>query len=80
LHPFGTLEKELGSVFELSTQTKAIYADNNVVDTDFSEAVYNCLPPQTFEASVDTPSSINRRRDFTSVRCFTIDPNGSNGK
>ncbi|KAI8098895.1 uncharacterized protein BX664DRAFT_354405 [Halteromyces radiatus] len=79
LHPFGTLEKELGSVYELSTQTKAIYADNNITDTDFSEAVYNCLPPGDFEASVDNnTSTTNKRRDFTGVRCFTIDPKGSN--
>ncbi|KAI8329738.1 hypothetical protein BC941DRAFT_384356 [Chlamydoabsidia padenii] len=80
LHPFGTLEKTLGSVFDLSTQTKAIYADNNITDTDFSEAVYNCLPPSDFEASVEgtTTPTVNPRRDFTKVRCFTIDPKDSN--
>ncbi|ORX58176.1 RNB-domain-containing protein [Hesseltinella vesiculosa] len=78
LHPFGTLEKELGSVHDLGTQTKAIYADNNVTDADFSQAVYDCLPPAPFEASVDDPSPTTKRRDFTGVRCFTIDPKDSN--
>ncbi|KAI8064703.1 hypothetical protein BC940DRAFT_320901 [Gongronella butleri] len=78
LHPFGTLEKELGSVFDLSTQTKAIYADNNVTDAEFAQPVYDCLPPVPFEASVDDPSPAFQRRDFTTIRCFTIDPVGSN--
>jgi protein SSD1 len=81
LHPFGTLEKQLGSVFETSTQTKAIYADNNVTDTDFSDAIYKCLPPKDFEASLESPTvGASKRRDFSQVRCFTIDPIGSNGK
>jgi exoribonuclease R len=76
LHPFGTLERELGSVYELSTQTKAIFADNNVTDCDFSEAVTSCLPNLPFNLVSD-----ESRRDLREdTLCFTIDPKGSNGK
>ncbi|KAI7887622.1 uncharacterized protein EV154DRAFT_573678 [Mucor mucedo] len=74
LHPFGTLERELGSVYELSTQTKAIFADNNVTDCDFSEAVLSCLPSIPFHLEADAS-----RRDLRSdTLTFTIDPKGSN--
>lgn len=76
LHPFGTLERELGSVYELSTQTKAIFADNNVTDCDFSEAVTSCLPSIPFDLEAD-----HSRRDLRmDTVTFTIDPKGSNGK
>jgi len=76
LHPFGTLERELGSVYELSTQTKAIFADNNVTDSEFSEAVASCLPNLPFNLASD-----DSRRDLREdTLCFTIDPKGSNGK
>ncbi|OAD05494.1 hypothetical protein MUCCIDRAFT_141613, partial [Mucor lusitanicus CBS 277.49] len=74
LHPFGTLERELGSVYELSTQTKAIFADNNVTDSEFSEAVTSCLPNLPF--NLDSDDSRRDLRDDTV--CFTIDPKGSN--
>ncbi|KAK4519063.1 uncharacterized protein ATC70_009293 [Mucor velutinosus] len=74
LHPFGTLERELGSVYELSTQTKAIFADNNVTDSEFSDAVYSCLPNLPFNLDSD-----DSRRDLRGdTVCFTIDPKGSN--
>ncbi|GAN11249.1 conserved hypothetical protein, partial [Mucor ambiguus] len=74
LHPFGTLERELGSVYKLSTQTKAIFADNNVTDSEFSEAVSSCLPNLPFNLDSD-----NSRRDLRDdTVCFTIDPKGSN--
>ncbi|RCH90933.1 hypothetical protein CU098_004064, partial [Rhizopus stolonifer] len=74
LHPFGTLERELGSANELSTQTKAIFADNNVTDSDFSEAVQSCLPTLPFRLEADA-SRRNVRQDAIT---FTIDPKGSN--
>lgn len=76
LHPFGTLERELGSVYELSTQTKAIFADNNVTDCDFTEIVQSCLPSIPFNLEADD-SRRDLRQDTTT---FTIDPKGSNGK
>ncbi|KAI9031906.1 hypothetical protein CLU79DRAFT_831148 [Phycomyces nitens] len=72
LHPFGTLEHELGSIYDLSTQTQAILADNNVNNAPFSEAVESCVPPPFhYEPSED-------RRDLRDFRVFTIDPAGSN--
>lgn len=75
LHPFGTLERELGSVYELTTQTKAILADNNVTDSEFSEAVMGCLPTLPFSMVGD-----ESRRDLRDSVTFTIDSANSEGK
>ncbi|KAI8076809.1 uncharacterized protein BX664DRAFT_362733 [Halteromyces radiatus] len=74
LHPFGTLERELGHIFKLDVQTMAILADNNVTHTDFSEQVNKCLPSMPYDF---TPIPDDHRRDFTDIRVFTIDPSGS---
>ncbi|KAF7731437.1 hypothetical protein EC973_000245 [Apophysomyces ossiformis] len=71
LHPFGTLGNELGSVYDLLPQTQAILADNNVTDTEFSEAVQQCIPSPPCQFSDDG------RRDLSDTRMFTIDPAGS---
>lgn len=76
LHPFGSLEEEIGSVYELKTQTKAILADNNVTNSEFSEAVQSCLPPLSFDCGKDINQSRRDLRD--SIVSFTIDPKGSN--
>ncbi|KAI9257683.1 hypothetical protein BY458DRAFT_588779 [Sporodiniella umbellata] len=77
LHPFGTLERELGAITDLDIQVKAILADANVTDTPFSEAVMECVPPSPF---LFTPSVEEGRRDLTLEehgRMVTIDPVGS---
>ncbi|KAI9248632.1 hypothetical protein BY458DRAFT_560110 [Sporodiniella umbellata] len=76
LHPFGSLEEEIGSVHELKTQIKAILADNNVTNSEFSEAVQSCMPPLSFDCGQDTNQSRRDLRGFTN--CLTIDPKGSN--
>ncbi|KAI8978961.1 hypothetical protein BDB01DRAFT_852185 [Pilobolus umbonatus] len=73
LHPFGNLERELGSVYEISTQTKAILADDNVTDTPFNQNVENCFPALPFEPPVDVS-----RRDLRDLIILTIDPKKSN--
>lgn len=72
LHPFGTLERELGPITDLSVQIKAILADNNVTDTDFSEAVMQCIPPSPFRFTLPEDGS---RRDMSDHRMLTIDAN-----
>ncbi|KAI9301342.1 hypothetical protein BJ944DRAFT_252398 [Cunninghamella echinulata] len=74
LHPFGTLEKELGPIVDLDVQTMAILADNNVTHSEFSDQVNKCLPSIPYDF---TPVADDRRRDFTKTRVFTIDPEGS---
>ncbi|ORZ12672.1 hypothetical protein BCR42DRAFT_453377 [Absidia repens] len=74
LHPFGTLERELGHIFKLDVQTMAILADNNVTHTEFSEQVNKCLPSIPYDFS---PIPDDQRRNFTDVRVITIDPIGS---
>ncbi|KAI8332641.1 hypothetical protein BC941DRAFT_381247 [Chlamydoabsidia padenii] len=70
LHPFGTLERELGHIFKLDVQTMAILADNNVTHTEFSEQVNKCLPSIPYDFS---PIPEDNRRNFIDVRVFTID-------
>jgi protein SSD1 len=76
LHPFGTLENELGAITDLDVQIKAILADNNVSDVPFSDAVMECVPPSPFKF---TPPEDGSRRDLTvdGHRMITIDPKGS---
>ncbi|KAG0174502.1 hypothetical protein DFQ30_004135 [Apophysomyces sp. BC1015] len=74
LHPFGTLERELGSITDLNVQIMAILADNNITDTDFSEQVHKCLPSLPFEFA-EIPDET--RRDLRDIRTFTVDPVGS---
>ncbi|KAG2187329.1 hypothetical protein INT44_005015 [Umbelopsis vinacea] len=70
LHPFGVLEREIGLVSDITVQTQALLADNNVTDSEFSEAVMNCLPelPWTPEEA-----DLEDRREFKDVRVFTIE-------
>lgn len=76
LHPFGTLERELGILTDLDVQIKAILADNNVSDVPFTDAVMECVPPSPFQF---TPPQDGTRRDLTldEHRMITIDPTGS---
>ncbi|KAI9270490.1 hypothetical protein BDA99DRAFT_501927 [Phascolomyces articulosus] len=70
LHPFGTLERELGVIEDLDIQTKAILADNNVTDTEFSDAVNNCLPSIPYQIEAET---LENRREMKDVRVFTLE-------
>lgn len=77
LHPFGTLERELGAITDLDVQIKAILADSNVSDSPFNDAVMECVPPSPFNF---TPPEDGSRRDLTlenDHRMITIDPTGS---
>ncbi|KAI9347541.1 hypothetical protein BD770DRAFT_446516 [Pilaira anomala] len=77
LHPFGTLERELGAITDLDVQIKAILADSNVSDHVFNDAVMECVPPSPFKF---TPPEDGSRRDLTldnDHRMITIDPTGS---
>ena len=70
------MERELGAIDDLSVQTQAILADNNVTDTDFPEAVMGCLPSLPYTVDDET---IAKRRDMQSVRVFTIADAGAEG-
>ncbi|OAD77467.1 hypothetical protein PHYBLDRAFT_96349, partial [Phycomyces blakesleeanus NRRL 1555(-)] len=75
LHPFGTLERELGHITDLPVQTMAILADNNVTDLPFAEQVMLCLPPMPYSFPTDLPD--HQRRDLRDTRTFTLDPENS---
>ena len=70
MHPFGVLERQIGLVSDITVQTQALLADNNVTESEFSEAVMNCLPelPWTPEES-----DLEDRREFKDIRIFTIE-------
>jgi protein SSD1 len=70
LHPFGVLEREIGLVSDINVQTQALLADNNVTDSEFSEAIMNCLPDLPWTPS---ESEIEDRREFKNTRIFTVE-------
>ncbi|KAI9320685.1 hypothetical protein BX666DRAFT_1852183 [Dichotomocladium elegans] len=70
LHPFGALERELGSINDLSVQTQAILADNNVTDTEFSDTVLECLPKTPYPLESE---DLEERRDMRDIRVFTLE-------
>ncbi|KAI8336163.1 hypothetical protein BC941DRAFT_57558 [Chlamydoabsidia padenii] len=76
LHPFGVLEKELGSVDQLSVQFRAILADNNYLNGSFSTEVMQCLPPLPWSPPKE---SLSFRRDLRSSRCIITLDNTNNG-
>ncbi|RUS28502.1 hypothetical protein BC938DRAFT_481810 [Jimgerdemannia flammicorona] len=71
LHPFGTLERELGLVGNIDNETQALLADNNVHDVEFADAVLKCLPLLPW--SIPEKEYITRR-DLRTSRIFSIDP------
>lgn len=77
LHPFGALERELGSINDMDVQTKAILADNNVTDTEFADAVMECLPSIPYTIDADTLAA---RRNLCETRMFTLTSVGDDGK
>lgn len=77
LHPFGALERELGSINDMDVQTKAILADNNVTDTEFADAVMECLPFIPYTIDADTLAA---RRNLCETRMFTLTSVDDDGK
>lgn len=70
------MERELGAIDDLDVQTQAILADNNVTDTEFPEAVMECLPSLPYTMDDET---IAKRRDMQGVRVFTLTEAGAEG-
>lgn len=69
LHPFGVLEREIGLVSDMEVQTRALLADNNVTDSEFSEPVMSCLPELPWIATDD---DVADRRDCRDQVMFTL--------
>ncbi|OZJ02681.1 hypothetical protein BZG36_04053 [Bifiguratus adelaidae] len=74
LHPFGTLEKELGKMGQLNIESQALMADHNITDTEFGEAVLKCLPAAPWSIPESEKSA---RRDFSGDTMFTVDSPGA---
>jgi protein SSD1 len=43
-HPFGVVERMLGTIGEIEAETQALLADNNIITDDFSDKAKACLP------------------------------------
>lgn len=77
LHPFGTVEKEIGWMGELGVHSAALMADHHIKDMDFSESVLNAANaiPQSL-----TPHDKKERRDLTDEHLFTLSSSSCHGK
>ncbi|KAL1924023.1 uncharacterized protein VTP21DRAFT_7058 [Calcarisporiella thermophila] len=74
LHPFGSLERELGKVGNLSVELRALLADHNVVDTPFSNSALACIPLNVTNAQQwQIPDEEEKyRQDLRELSSFTI--------
>ena len=77
LHPFGTLNEQLGDMGDLKAETDALLRDNNFGPDDFSDAVLKNIGFEEWTIDGESEESLAKRRDFRSETTFTIDPTGS---
>ncbi|MCJ1308162.1 hypothetical protein MMC25_001814 [Agyrium rufum] len=77
LHPFGTLNEQLGDMGDLKVETDALLRDNNFGPDDFSDAVLKNVGFDEWSIENENEDAIKARRDFRDETTFTIDPNGS---
>lgn len=79
MHPFGTLDKEIGLIGELSSEEKAILADNHIISDGFSEQCLKCLPPVPWPIPLNESKT---RRDVNGpeTRVFTLSRDFKHGK
>ncbi|KAJ1039276.1 hypothetical protein NDA10_005142 [Ustilago hordei] len=72
LHPFGALVEEIGVIGNVEAETQALLKDTLSSATEvFSEGALKCLPPMPWKIP---EREYETRRDFRSLRVFTIDP------
>ncbi|CAO3664422.1 unnamed protein product [Umbelopsis ramanniana] len=71
LHPFGTLDGEIGLIGELTSEEKAILADNHIISEGFSEQCLKSLPAIPWPIP---PAETKVRRDVNGpeTRVFTL--------
>lgn len=79
LHPFGTLDREIGLIGELVSEEKAILADNNIHNDGFSEQSLKCLPAVPWPIPIQ---EMKLRRDVNGpgTRVFTMSRDFKHGK
>ena len=77
LHPFGTLNEQLGEMGDLKAETDALLRDNNFGPDDFSDAVLKNVGFEEWSIDSESEQNLAKRRDFRSETTFTIDPTGS---
>lgn len=77
LHPFGTLQENLGEMGDLQVETNALLRDNNFGPDVFSDAVDKNIGFDNWSISNESEEALALRRDFREETAFTIDPNGT---
>ena len=79
LHPFGTLDGEIGLIGELTSEEKAILADNHVISEGFSEQCLKSLPAIPWPIP---PAETKVRRDVNGpeTRVFTLNRDFKHGE
>ncbi|KAJ3355871.1 hypothetical protein HDU83_002519 [Entophlyctis luteolus] len=70
-YPYGKVWGMMGQIGDISVATDSLLLENNIVWSDFSEEVLECLPKTPWEIP---QSEYSIRRDFRSARVFSIDP------
>ncbi|CAO3680858.1 unnamed protein product [Rhizopus stolonifer] len=71
LHPFGTIEKEIGWMGELGVQSSALIADHHLKDSEFSETALKAI--NNFSSCLSTLDRKNRRNlQIEPIHIFTL--------
>lgn len=79
LHPFGTLDKEIGLIGELISEEKAILADNHILNDGFSEQCLKCLPAVPWPIPIHE-TKVRRDVNGPATRVFTLSRDFKHGK
>lgn len=80
LHPFGSIEREIGWMGELPVHSKALMSDHHLKDIDFTPAVLqeSSTCPNHATATGSPHEKEHGRLDLRSLHAFTLESNGNN--
>lgn len=73
LHPFGSIEREIGWMGELPVHSKALMSDHHLKDIDFTPAALQ----ETSNVTPGSPHEEHGRLDLKSLHVFTMDSDGN---
>lgn len=77
LHPFGSIEREIGWMGELPVHSKALMSDHHLKDIEFTSAVLQESSTIPNHATPSSPQEEHGRLDLRSLHVFTMDSDGS---
>jgi exoribonuclease R len=79
LHPFGTLDREIGLIGELVSEEQAILADNNIHNDGFTEQSLKCLPAVPWPIPIQE-TKLRRDVNGPGTRVFTMSRDFKHGE